>query len=95
MNGSIVLLVSKSSEKPERGGVPIDPDGPRGLKFEGVLSPEPHALCPGLRLSSYFYLHGYLLSQKLLTLAVVLLCTVLNVINFLVRVEVITNELRI
>ena len=33
--------------------VPIDPDGPRGLKFEGVLSPEPHALCPGLRLSSY------------------------------------------
>ena len=53
MNGSIVLLVSKSSEKPERGGVPIDPDGPRGLKFEGVLSPEPHALCPGLRLSSY------------------------------------------
>ena len=41
------------------------------------------------------YVHGYLLSQKLLTvtLEVVLLCTVLNVINFLV--EVITNELRI
>ena len=47
---TIIKVVGEARARTHRS---IDPDGRRGLKFEGVLSPEPHALCPGLRLSSY------------------------------------------